>query len=83
MAKSKKLQKEFDYFLENHEELVKKFNGRFIVIKNQKVIGDYSSEQDAYITTTQSQELGTFLIQFCSPGKESYQQTFHSRAVFT
>lgn len=82
MAKSKKLQKEFNYFLEHHEELVKKFTGRFIVIKGQKVIGDYSSEQEAYITTTKSHELGTFLIQFCSPDKESYQQTFHSRVVF-
>lgn len=82
MAKSKKLQKEYDYFLEHHKELVKQFNGRFVVIKGQKVIGDYISEQDAYITTTKSHELGTFLIQFCSPRKESYQQTYHSRAVF-
>lgn len=82
MAKSKKLQKEFDYFLDNHEELVKKFNGRYIVIKGQKVIGDYSSEPEAYIQTKKSHDLGTFLIQYCSPEEDSYQQTFHSRVVF-
>jgi len=76
------LKKELQYYIDHQDELVKKYNGKFIVIKNQKVIGIYDSETDAYFTTQKEHELGTFLIQHCTPGKESYTQTFHSRVYF-
>jgi len=79
---SKPLEKEFKYYLDNQDELVKKYNGRFIVIKNQKVIGDYSTELEAIKKTSQKEELGTFLIQKCEPGSDSYSQMFHSRVAF-
>lgn len=76
------LKKEFDYYLEHQDELLKKFNGRFIVIKDNNVIGDYSSQLEAFNETKKVHKLGTFLIQFCSPGKSAYTQTFHSRVSF-
>ena len=76
------LDKEFKYYLEHQEELVKQYNGKFIVIKNNSVIGAYVSETEAYNVTLKSHELGTFLIQLCLPGKESHTVTFHSRVVF-
>ena len=79
---SKPLEKEFKYYLDNQDELVKKYNGKFIVIKNQKVIGDYSSELEAIKETSQKEKLGTFLIQKCEPGSDSYSQMFHSRVAF-
>lgn len=77
------LEKEFKYYIDNQALLVKKYNGRFIVIKGEKIIGDYSSTEEAYKETIKTHELGTFLIQECLPGKESYTQTFHSRVVFS
>jgi len=77
----KKLEKELSYFKINQEELVKKYNGKFLVIKNQKVQGVYDSEIDAYTEAKKNFELGTFLIQQCLPGEKSYTQTLHSRAV--
>ena len=79
---SRPLEKEFKYYLDNQDELVKKYNGKFIVIKNQKVIGDYSSELEAIKETSQKEKLGTFLIQKCEPGSDSYSQMFHSRVAF-
>lgn len=76
------LEKEFNYYLSNQNELVKQYNGKFIVIKNQKVIGAYSSEVEAIETTSREHELGTFLVQKCEPGTESYSQTYHSRVAF-
>jgi hypothetical protein len=73
------LEKEFNYYLEHQEELVKKYNGKFIVIKDCNVIGAYDSELEAVEKTTQEHELGTFLVQKCEPGSESYTQTYHSR----
>ncbi len=75
------LEKEFKYYLDNQEELIKKYEGRFIVIKDNEVIGDYPSETEAYKESEKKNEIGTFLIQFCSPGKSDYTSTFHSRVI--
>jgi hypothetical protein len=77
------LEKEFKYYLDHQAELLIKYNGRVIVIKGDGVIGDYSSEAEAYTESLKSNELGTFLIQICTPGSDSYTQTFHSRVVFS
>jgi len=76
------LEKEFKYYLDNQEELLKKYSGRVIVIVGEKVIGDYSTEIEAYTETIKTHKVGTFLIQLCVPGRDSYTQTFHSRAIF-
>ncbi len=78
----KTLEKEFKYYLDNQNELVKKFNGKFIVIKDQEVLGAYNSEIEAIETTSKQHQLGTFLVQKCEPGSESYTQTYHSRVAF-
>ena len=75
------LEKEFKYYLDNQDELVSKYNGKFIVIKGEKIIGVYNSHSDAYTETTKKETLGTFLIQHCIPGKESFSQTFHSQVI--
>lgn len=77
------LKKEFEFYLENQTELVKKYNGKFIVIKNSQVIGTYDNELQAIEKTMEKHELGTFLVQKCEPGDESYSQTYHSRVIFS
>jgi len=76
------LRKEFEYYLQHQDELVKQYNGKFIVIKNNTVIGAYDSELEAVTNTLHQHELGTFLVQKCEPGTSSYTQTYHSRAIF-
>lgn len=75
------LKKEFQYYLDHQDELVKRYNNKFIVIKNDKVIGVYGSHSEAYSETVKNEQLGTFLIQHCLPGKESTTQTFHSQVI--
>lgn len=76
------LKQEFEYYLAHQNELVEKYNGKFIVIKNQTVVGVYDSEIEAYTESVKTMELGTFLIQECLPGEESYTQTFRTRVIF-
>lgn len=76
------LDQEFKYYLDNQDELVKQYNGKYIVVKDQKVIGSYNSESEAYFETEKKHEVGTFLIQFCEPGEGSYTKVFHSRVSF-
>ena len=79
---SKKLEEEFNFYLKNQSELVEKYNGKFIVIKGHEVIGVYDDELQAVMETSKQHELGTFLVQKCEPGEESYTQTYHSRVAF-
>ncbi len=76
------LKKEFQYFLDHQDELVRQYEGKFIVIKGSKVLGAYDSEFEAVQETTKEHELGSFLIQECVPGTETFKQTYHSRVRF-
>lgn len=76
------LLKEFEYYLANQNELVRKYRGKFIVIKNLTVVGAYDSEIVAVEESAKKYPKGTFLVQKCEPGDEEYTETFHSRAVF-
>ena len=76
------LEKEFQYFIDNQNALLKKYNGRFIAIVGEQVVGDYDSFDQAIDETMKEHELGTFLIQECTEGEKAYTQTFHSRVVF-
>lgn len=76
------LEKEFRYYLDHQDELVKQYNGKFIVIKECTVIGAFGSEIEAVQVTSKQHEVGTFLVQRCEPGNTSYTQTYHSRVAF-
>jgi hypothetical protein len=73
------LEKEFAFYLESKDLLLMKYVGRYVVIKNQEVIGAYDSKAEAVAETSKSHEMGTFLVQLCEPGPESHTQTFRSR----
>jgi hypothetical protein len=76
------LEKEFKYYLKHQKELVKKYNGKIIVIVNNKVnnkvINKYDNKKDAYLDSNKKFKPGTFLIIECTPGKDSY--TIHQRS---
>jgi len=74
--------KEFEFYLANQTDLVEKYNGRVLAIKNQKVIGDYESYMEAIEETKKDNELGTFLVQLCTPGERAYTMEFHSMVSF-
>jgi hypothetical protein len=77
-----KLAREFRHYLDHQDEYVKAYNGKFIVIKNCRVLGSFDTEIEAINSTMKDHPLGTFLVQKVEPGKESYTQTYHSRVSF-
>ena len=79
---SKPLEQEFQWYLDNQDDLVDKYVGRFIVIKDCEVLGDYESKLEAINETEKHHELGTFLVMKCEAGSEDYTQIFHSRVAF-
>ena len=78
----KKLETEFNFYLDNQSDLLKKYKGKFLVIKGTEVIGTYDSELKALEETVKEHAMGTFLIQHCTPGEDNFTQTYHSRVAF-
>jgi hypothetical protein len=77
------LEQEFKYYLNNQNELLKKYNNRYIVIVGDNVVGDYDSNERALIEAKKKYPLGTFLIQKCTNGENDYTYMFHSRVRFS
>ncbi len=76
------LKKEFEYYLEHQQELVRKYRGKVIVIVDHNVVGSYDSELEAVTDASKTHKPGTFLVQRCEPGSEAYTHTYHSRIAF-
>lgn len=73
------LNNEYQFYLSNQYELIKKYNDKVIVIKNQEVVGCFDDEEQAYFFAKEKFELGTFLIQRCSKNESIYKATYRSR----
>lgn len=76
------LEKEYKYYLDNKDELNRKYNNKYIVIVGENIVGVYDSENDAYIESENKFSSGTFYIQYCNVKGGSVTQTFHSRVSF-
>lgn len=76
------LEKEYKYYKTHKESLLKKYEGKFLVIRDEKVEEVYLDEKTAYQESIKRWKLGTFLIQHCLPKEEEVIPTFHSRVIF-
>ena len=70
------------YYLDHQTEFVGKYNGKYLVIKDNSVVGVYDNESEAYFESEAKYGLGNFIIQLCTPGDEAYAQHFMSRVAF-
>ena len=77
------INKNYDWFKKNLNELVKKYNGLYVVVKNNSVIASYNSFDEAFVDMSEKEQPGTFIIQLCTLDSEKTTQTFFTnRASF-
>lgn len=76
------LERAFEYYLKHQDELVKTYEGKFIAIADDAVVGAFDDEKTAIEQTQKDFPLGTFLVQRVSSGDTAYSQTYHSRVAF-
>lgn len=74
---------ELKFFKENQPDLVKKYGGKILVIKDTEVVGVYETTIEAYINALKSFQLGTFMIQPCTPGPEAYTVTISTSELIS
>lgn len=72
---------EFAYFLENQERWSAEHYDKYVVVVGQSVFGYFDDMLAAYRTAKKTHPVGTFLIQHCIPGPESYTQVFFSNVM--
>lgn len=76
------IEKDFKYFRKNQKDLVKKYNGKYIIIKDGKVVSSYSTKNEALENALKEYKAGTFLMQLCSLGDEVFTHEYYTGVVF-
>lgn len=68
----------FQYYLENQNSLVEKYNHKYLVISKDYKIDAFDKEDDGYYFAVENYGLGNFILQLCTKGEEAYTQHFYS-----
>jgi len=73
----------FDYYLAHQDELVKEYNGKYLVITKNGVEGSWEKNSDkaAYHYGKSHFGLGNFILQYCSPGPGAYTHYNHHNTL--
>lgn len=71
----------FNYYLENQDKLVKKYNGKYIIITKDGVMGAYSTVREGYDIAMSRFGRGNFMLQLCTPGDAAYTRYYHTSRV--
>lgn len=72
----------FEFFKKNRDKLLEKYNNKFIVIVDSKIVGDFESERDAILFAMDKYDMGDFIVQQCISDDKVSGQVFHSRVAF-
>jgi hypothetical protein len=74
------LKKNLDWYIANQQELSKAYNGKVLLIVDQKLVEVFDSMQAAYHFAVERYKPDTFTLQPCSPDADSYTLTLYSPA---
>ena len=72
---------DYEFFLQNIEELYKLYGKKFIVIKNRQILGIYNDFGDALDETLKTEEIGTFIIQECFQNKKECVHNYQNNVI--
>ena len=81
MSNNNLADKSYEWFKNNLPELVKTYDGQYVVVKDESVIAAYPSFDEALVNTVKTETPGTFIIQLCSLDKEKTTPMFYTSRV--
>ncbi len=61
---------DFNWFLQNYDDLYNQYGHKFLAVKNKKVLGAYNSVREAVDCI--NEEPGTFIVQECNGNESGY-----------
>ncbi len=73
---------DFEFFISNHDDLLKKFRNKYLVILNQSVVLSADSMQEAIsMAIDKGLNDGDYIIQLCSNGDSAYSTSFCTQII--
>jgi len=63
---------DFKWFLKNYQDLYSKYGDKYLAIKNERVIGVYSSFVQGVIETQKTETPGSYIVQHCNGLESGY-----------
>lgn len=75
------IEKDFRYYLAHQNDLVQQYNGKYIVLSHDKVVGVYDDYADAVYSSLEKYKPGTFMVQLCTPGEAAYTARYYNRVT--
>ena len=58
--------KNYEYFVKNFDELYSKYQDKYLVLKDKKVVADYITFDDAHNEAKKRYGSGNYSIQYCN-----------------
>lgn len=74
-----KIKKQYIYFLDNKDSLIKKYPGKILVISDNFEVYAFDSKEDAYTFGVKTFGFGNMLNQKCRESAISKVRKFHSK----
>jgi hypothetical protein len=82
MKKNIELEKNFEWYIQNINNLAKKYPEKYIAIKDCKVLGAYATFNDALESTEKSGVArGTLIVQKASTDPSAYTISYHNNLI--
>ena len=69
--------RDFDWFLQNYDELYKQYGKSYLVIKDQNVIGSFQTYADGVRGASLIAAPGSFIVQHCDGTPDAYTITLN------
>ena len=66
------LSQDYEWFLKNYSTIFDQYGDTYVAIKNQKILGNYSSYAECVRSTSKSEKMGTFIVQHCNGNESGY-----------
>lgn len=66
---------DFDFFIENYQNLYEKYGHKFLAVKNKEILGAYDSVEDTIKDLAPAYEVGSYIIQECTGDESAYRTT--------
>ena len=77
----RELDKNYNFFMLNEKELIKKYPNEFIVISNERVVY-HNVDISLVVEYVKKLNAGSYIIQKCGSKESDNIQMFHTRVMF-
>lgn len=72
---------DFNWFIDNYSNLHKNYGTCYLVIKDKSILGSYDNYGKAVNETSEHEQPGTFIVQFCNGDESGYTNYIASNEV--